>query len=135
MFNLNLLADPKERDEFIETLRRDGEVIGIAGHYRTKDGAILDTIFSAKPIVYSGRDCLVAVVQDVTALRKAEQSQAELINQLQRAQKMEAVGTLAGGIAHDFNNILQTISGYLEIMDLMESPNPSSTTICRKSKK
>jgi two-component system, cell cycle sensor histidine kinase and response regulator CckA len=32
-----------------------------------------------------------------------------------RAQKMEALGTLAGGIAHDFNNILYVIIGFAEL--------------------
>ena len=48
-----------------------------------------------------------------------------LEGQLQHAQRMDAIGTLAGGIAHDFNNILAPIIGYTEIsIDDVPEGNP-----------
>lgn len=50
----------------------------------------------------------VSVWRDVTEV-------AALERQLRKAQKMEAIGTLAGGLAHDFNNILGPIILHAEL--------------------
>ena len=42
--------------------------------------------------------------------------------QVQRAQKLEAIGRLADGIAHDFNNLLTAITGYTELLITNFSP-------------
>ena len=52
----------------------------------------------------------------------------EMEARLQRAQKMEAIGTLAGGVAHDLNNILSGLVGYPELL-LMDTPEGSETRI------
>ena len=58
------------------------------------------------------------VVRDVTERLFAEEERKKLEVQLQAAQKMEAIGTLAGGIAHDFNNILMGIQGNASLLEM-----------------
>lgn len=56
-------------------------------------------------------------------LQKEMVGRREIQDQLTRAQRMEAVGTLASGVAHDLNNILSGIVSYPELMKMRLSPD------------
>ncbi|MBW1674143.1 MAG: PAS domain S-box protein, partial [Deltaproteobacteria bacterium] len=84
----------------------------------TANGKEIPILKTVTTILLSGQPHLLDIFIDITEKKKLEA-------QLQQAQKMEAVGTLAGGIAHDFNNILQAISGYTQILLMgKEADNP-----------
>ncbi len=92
---------------------------GIQSRRYTKGGSIVHVSISAA--VYRDREGTpkgsVFNLRDITEQKKLEA-------QLQQAQKMEAVGTLAGGIAHDFNNLLMAIQGNVSLM--LFNVNPSN---------
>jgi len=95
-----------------ESVLRNGKKVWIAWTYR--------------PIFDSGGDFkeILCIGTDITELKRAEQEKRDLEVRLQRAQKMEAIGTLAGGVAHDLNNILSGIVSYPELL-LMDIPQDS----------
>ena len=57
------------------------------------------------------------VARDVTSKIIAQREKERLQGQLNHAQRMEAVGTLAGGIAHDFNNLLMGVMGNVSLLE------------------
>jgi PAS domain S-box-containing protein len=67
---------------------------------------------------------IVSVVRDITAQKREEEEKKTLEAQLQRAEKMEAIGTLAGGVAHDLNNVLSGIVSYPDLL-LIDLPEDS----------
>ena len=58
---------------------------------------------------------ILSVFEDATPRKKLEEEKTELLRQLHRVQRMEAMATLAAGISHDFNNILMPILGFAQM--------------------
>jgi len=90
-----------------------GESLRFERPMKRKDGTIFQVEISASSLE-DGRH--QGFIHDITERKLAEEENKRLEDQLVRAQKMEAIGTLAGGIAHDFNNLLMGILGNISIM-------------------
>jgi PAS domain S-box-containing protein len=110
---MSLRQDPEQ--QYVsenENVLRNGDSVWIAWTYKP--------IFDSKGKFIE----ILSIGNDITELKRAAKEKEILETQLQHAQRMEAIGTLAGGIAHDFNNILGAIIGYTE-MALYEEPASS----------
>jgi len=86
-------------------------------HNRKKNGELYWEHASISPI-RDGRGVItsfVAVKEDITERKAAEQTRMALERQVLHDQRVESIGVLAGGIAHDFNNILTAILGNTEV--------------------
>ncbi len=82
----------------------------------------------SRPITYMGKHVILNVARDITERIEAEKHKAFLENQLNHAQKMEAMGTMAGCIAHDFNNLLMGIQASVDLLALEVNPEQQAYT-------
>ena len=112
--DLKIWDDPEDRQTLVQGLKAKGVVNNMEVRLVAKSGIVKTGLMSAGLFDYHGSPHVLSVTRDITALKATER-------QLQRAQKMEAIGILAGGIAHDFNNILHVINGYTQLLMLEKS--------------
>ncbi|MEM6932706.1 MAG: PAS domain-containing protein [Pseudomonadota bacterium] len=61
---------------------------------------------------------LVCVARDTSQRDHDQQERNRLLEQLEHAQRQEAIGQLAAGVAHDFNNVLSAIDGSATLLGL-----------------
>jgi len=86
-------------------------VKNLLGQHKNKTFFPLRLSVTRLPKIENKKPRFVISCHDLTQLR-AQQAQ------LQRAQKMDALGKLVGGIAHDYNNMLGVILGYTDLMEI-----------------
>ncbi|MBN1573672.1 MAG: PAS domain S-box protein [Deltaproteobacteria bacterium] len=107
----DLYKNKKDRDNFQREIQEKGFVKDYSIVFKKKDGTALDCLLTST--LRRGKDGSIVgyqgIIRDITERKQLEE-------QLLRAQKMKAIGTLAGGMAHNFNNILVGIMGYSEYL-------------------
>jgi two-component system cell cycle sensor histidine kinase/response regulator CckA len=127
--NIFDLVIPEDRDRASEEMDKifNGETTKTGQEYTAmkKDGSTFPIVIHASPVISEGKSSGIrGIVIDLTEQKKIEAERKKLETQLQRAQKMEAIGTLAGGVAHDLNNVLSGIVSYPDLL-LMQIPDDS----------
>ncbi len=114
------------RTSIVAELIRENSIVNANMFYKTKAGDTIPVSFSSSLMrdMNGNIQGVVCVATDITELKLAAEEKEKLQLQLQQAQKMEAIGTLAGGVAHDLNNILSGIVTYPDLL-LMQTPEDS----------
>ncbi len=116
-----LAADEKERaKEKIQIyLTRNMEVHEPQVYkMRRRDGSIFRAEVSGSLVTFQGKTAIQGTLRDITERERLE-------HQLQHAQKMHALGSLAGGAAHEFNNLLTAIQGNTQLLSAhLEQDHP-----------
>jgi two-component system cell cycle sensor histidine kinase/response regulator CckA len=84
--------------------------------FRRLDGSEIEVEVTAIAFLDHGRPSAHLVVQDITERLALQASARRAEEQLQQAQRMEAVGALAGGVAHEVNNMMSVILGFSEFL-------------------
>jgi two-component system cell cycle sensor histidine kinase/response regulator CckA len=106
-----IYANEGEVQKVIGELREHGQVLGRCTSFRHQSGRIVPTRVSIRKLWSSDGELLGSV-----AVGRNISDEVSLQRQLEQAQKLEAIATMAGGLAHNFNNQLAIILGLTNLM-------------------
>ncbi len=104
-------------------LRAADPTAGCEASWGSTSSSRYGTGFSRLPVVRLAGDAVANAIER----EFLERDRARLTTRLERARRMQIIGSLASGIAHNFNNIISAILGYSEMLEpqLMHGTKPA----------
>jgi two-component system cell cycle sensor histidine kinase/response regulator CckA len=93
-----------------------GSAAAFEGVHKRKNGSTIPVEVTIASVRHDDQALLFGFARDISDRKQMEKERQRYQSQINQAQKMEAIGTLAGGIAHDFNNLLMNIQGRASLM-------------------
>ncbi len=101
--DLDLWADPEQRERILGPVRRGESVRGTEERFRTKSGRTWTALVFVAPITLADEPTILTTLVDVTKLREAEQ-------QLIESERLASIGRTANFVAHELNTPLTNIA-------------------------
>ncbi len=117
------LGEKELRGIAVEVLKRFNETAGLFTEGESAPELYLDAVARANQQL---SEMYLLLLERTRQQERAEHELRQKEEQLNRSNRLEAVGQLAGGIAHDFNNFLTVIMGF---GDLLREGIPSDSPL------
>lgn len=113
-FDTYLAAPGELKKDLISNTIQSGKNWTQVVHAHTRAGSIILDRISILPLFDSEEKFthMMVISNELNNQGSNENVDFSALQQISKAQRLQAIGTLAGGIAHDFNNILTPIFGY-----------------------
>jgi PAS domain S-box-containing protein len=110
---LNLFANPEDRQRLVESIQRDGEVKNFEFSFRRKNETIGQGVMSASSVDFEGVEYLIGVTRDVTERRKIEEELRQSEDRFRRIFEHSPIGI---AIIAPSNSVLDANNAFCDML-------------------